>query len=160
MGTGKTTVGQLLAVQLAYEFVDTDAVIESRHGSIPEIFATQGEERFREMERELAVELAARSGLVVATGGRFMLDPVNAELLGSKGRVFCLTASAEEILRRVGDDGGPDRPLLAAADRLRRIVTLLAEREAGYRRFEQVDTEDRSSEDIVADLVIRLGSIS
>lgn len=158
MGTGKTTVGQLLAAQLGYEFVDTDAVIESRHGSIPEIFATQGEERFREMERDLALELAARSELVVATGGRFMLDPANAELLATNGRVFCLAASAEEILRRVGNDDRAGRPLLAVADRLRRIVRLLAEREAGYRRFEQVDTEDRSPEDLVADLVIRLGS--
>jgi shikimate kinase len=156
MGTGKTTVGKLLAARLGYEFVDTDAVIESCHGPIPDIFATQGEEQFRELESGIARELATQSGLVVATGGRLMLDPDNAARLGETGRVFCLVASAEEVLRRVGDDEGLERPLLAVTDRLRHIVKLLAEREAGYRQFEQIDTEGRSPEEIVADLVARL----
>lgn len=160
MGTGKTTVGRLLAAHLGYRFVDTDVVIESRHGAIPEIFATHGEEHFRELERDLARELAGESRLVVATGGRLMLDATNAAALGKSGRVFCLVASAEEVLRRVGDDEGPARPLLAAADRLRRIVSLLAEREAGYGRFEQVETEGRSPDEIVADLIVRLETAS
>ena len=157
MGTGKTTVGRLLADRIGYRFVDTDAVIESRHGPISDIFATQGEEHFRQLERALAQELAGQSEQVVATGGRLMLDSANADALGSTSRVFCLTASAEEVLRRVGGDNqGPERPLLAAADRLRRIAALLAERAAGYIRFEQVDTEGRAPEEIVADLIARL----
>ncbi len=60
MGTGKTTVGRLLAEQLGYEFVDTDVVIEERHGRIADLFRSIGEEAFRNIERELAAELAER----------------------------------------------------------------------------------------------------
>ena len=69
MGTGKTTVGRILADRLGYGFVDTDEVIESRAGPIPEIFDRDGEEAFREMERSVARELSGRTGLVIATGG-------------------------------------------------------------------------------------------
>src|SRR5690606_6565646 len=92
MGTGKTTVGRLLAERLGFEFVDTDALITERHGPIPEIFARDGEAAFRQFERALAAELAERSGLVVSTGGRLMLDPASAAALGNGAAVFCLTA--------------------------------------------------------------------
>jgi len=157
MGTGKTTVGRLLAQRLGYEFVDTDAVIEERHGSIPAIFADRGETGFRAIERELARELADRRCLVVATGGRMMLDPDNEVSLGSGGTVFCLTAPGEVILRRVLDDESPvERPLLAGDDAAGRIAELLAERAPLYRRYPQVATEDRSPEEIVDDLLRRL----
>ena len=67
MGCGKTTCGGLLSRRLDRELVDTDALIAAREGrSIPEIFAAQGEARFRELERGVAEELARREGLVVA----------------------------------------------------------------------------------------------
>ena len=155
MGTGKTTVGRALAEALDYEFVDTDELIELRHGPISQIFDTRGEDAFRKIERAIAAEVAGRDRQVVATGGRLMLDPENANRLQRNGRVFCLAASPEEVLRRVGPDTG--RPLLAGADRLRRIVALYAEREAGYLEFEQVETVNRTVEQVVADLVARLG---
>ena len=96
MGTGKTTVGQLLAQQLDYKFVDTDVLIQERTGkSIPEIFEEKGEAAFREMEAALACELAARQGIVISTGGRMMLDSANAATLSSSGRVICLVATPE-----------------------------------------------------------------
>jgi shikimate kinase len=155
MGTGKTTVGRLLAERLGYEFVDTDSIIEDREGPIPEIFRDRGEGEFRRLERVVTDELAARDGLVVATGGRLMVDPFNAARLGVTGDVFCLTASVDTIVARItADDVMHERPLLVADDVTERISDLLAERADAYARFAQVDTDGRDPV-AVADLIIR-----
>ena len=102
MGTGKTTVGKLLAKQLDYDFVDTDELIVTRSGqTVEEIFQEKGEETFREMEAAVAQELGGKEGLVISTGGRTMLDPKNATALSKGGRVFCLVATPEEIMERL-----------------------------------------------------------
>ena len=155
MGTGKSTVGRLLAERLDVPFVDTDELIETEYGPIPGIFAARGEEGFREIERQVARDLAGGEGLVVATGGRFMLDPANRDALADRARVFCLTADAEEILRRVLDHD-TERPLLAGTDPAGRIAGLLEERAEGYAAFEQVPTTDRAPEEIVDDIIARL----
>lgn len=155
MGTGKSTIGRLLADRLRLEWVDTDGLIESRHGPIAEIFAASGEEAFRDMERAVAAELADRDGLVISTGGRLMLDPDNAALLGEGARVFCLAADPDEVLRRVSEEGKP-RPLLEEGHPAPRIAALLAERQAGYAQFEQVATDGMSVTDVVDDLIRRL----
>ena len=157
MGTGKTTVGRLLAHRLQYEFVDTDVLIEARGETIAEIFRSRGEDAFREIEHALAADLAARRGLVVSTGGRMMLDLRNDASLGRSGRVFCLVASPDAILARVHrDDPRRERPLLSVADPRARIVELLAERAAAYARFEQVDTDDREPAAVVDEIETRL----
>jgi 3-dehydroquinate synthase len=154
MGTGKSTVGKLLAQQLGFEFVDTDLLIEQRAGrTIPEIFEQTGEAAFRQMEADLACELAQRQGVVISTGGRMMLDPGNAAALTRTGRVFCLVATPEEILQRVTQDDDHQRPLLAAADPMQRIVDLLEERQEDYGRFPQLQTS-RKSPDVVAQNLI------
>jgi shikimate kinase len=156
MGTGKTTVGRVLAGRLDYEFVDTDQVIESRHGPIPRIFADHGEEHFRALERAVAAELAARSGLVVSTGGRMLVDPDNAAVLTASGDVVTLTATVDTIIRRVGGErAAATRPMLAGGDVRRRIAELLAERADAYGRFLQVATDDRTPGE-VADAIIAL----
>jgi shikimate kinase len=155
MGTGKSTVGRLLAELLGYAFVDTDDLIERRHGPIARIFEISGEEAFRRMERELAAELADGARRVIATGGRMMLDPASAEALGATSRVFCLVASPETIAERVLSSGVV-RPLLAGPDPRARIAELLAERVDGYARFEQIDTDDRTPDDVVHDIAGRL----
>jgi shikimate kinase len=160
MGTGKTTVGRLLAEQLGFEFVDTDLLIEQRHGAIADIFQTRGEEAFRQIERDLAAELAQREGLVISTGGRLMLDPRNVASLTRNGRVFCLVATPDEIYDRVtNDESARERPLLVVPDPRKRIVELLAERAAAYRRFVQVSTDGLDPDVIAADLarVVRTG---
>ena len=153
MGTGKTTVGRLLAAQLARPFVDTDNLIVERDGrSIVDIFNEDGETRFREMEAEVAAELAGQRGLVIATGGRLMLDPANAVALGATGPVFCLAAEPAIILERVAA-GNEQRPLLTVDDPERRVNALLQRRAAAYARFRTVDTGGRSPEQIAATIV-------
>lgn len=153
MATGKTTVGKTLASQLGYEFVDTDHIIESRIGmTIADFFKKEGEAAFRQMETELAKELSEKTGLVIATGGRFMLDPNNARALVKTGRVFCLVATPEEILQRAEGDCHV-RPLLQVPNPLEHIVELLQQRERGYGRFPQFATSEKSPASVAEDLV-------
>lgn len=154
MGSGKTTVGNLLARQLEYDFVDTDQLIEQRAGmTVQELFRTKGEAAFREMEAAVARELGAKEGMVVSTGGRLMLDPGNAKALGDTGRVFCLVATPEEIFKRVSMDGGTKRPLLATANPMDRIIDLMQEREAGYGQFSQLFTTAKSADEVTQNLI-------
>lgn len=159
MGTGKTTVGRLLAARLGYEFVDTDRLIEERHGPIARIFSEHGEGEFRRLERELAAELADRSGLVVSTGGRMMVDAHNVDRLGRSGQVICLTASIDTILARVHRTRSlVERPLLAGPDVRDRITELLAERAPAYARFPQVETDRRTPAQVVDAVLALLAS--
>ena len=154
MGTGKTTVGKLLARRLKREFVDTDQLIEERQGlTIPDIFATLGEATFRRMEAEIARDLGERQGLVISTGGRLMLDPANVKALSSTGHVFCLVATPEEILSRVAGDADNHRPLLDGANPGERIAALLQERKKGYERFLTLATDNKKPSDIVEDIL-------
>lgn len=156
MGTGKSTVGRALAAKLGYEFVDTDAIIVERHGTIKQIFERGGEGAFRQLERDTAVELAGRKGCVIATGGRFMLDEHNARVLVPTSDVFALVATPEEIARRVLKDGIANRPMLSdAQDPLQRIKDLVKERRAGYAIFNTVSTDGRVVDDIVAEITSR-----
>lgn len=152
MATGKTTVGRTLASQLDYDFIDTDELIESRIGmSVAEFFKEKGEAAFREMEADVARELAGKRGLVIATGGRFMLDPGNARALVKTGRVFCLVATPEEILQRAESDGHV-RPLLQVPNPLEHILELLQQRKRGYGQFPQFVTSEKSPETVAGDL--------
>jgi 3-dehydroquinate synthase len=152
MGTGKTTVGRLMAKQLGFEFIDTDQWIEKQIGcTIAEYFRTEGEAAFRQREAELALALSNRQGLVISTGGRMMLDPGNAAALSKTGRVFCLVATPEEILQRVANDAN-ERPLLQVPNPLENIVELLQEREKGYRRFSQFKTSEKQPLTIASEL--------
>ncbi|MBC7260827.1 MAG: bifunctional shikimate kinase/3-dehydroquinate synthase, partial [Chloroflexi bacterium] len=140
MGTGKTSVGQEIAQRLGREFIDMDTLIEARTGlTVAAIFQQRGEAYFRCLEADLCRELAARSGLVIATGGGTLIPDLNRELLMASGIVVCLTASLSEILRRL--EHAEDRPLLHVTDRRERIAVLLAERAVAYERIPlQVDT--------------------
>jgi shikimate kinase len=150
MGTGKSTVGRMLAKRLQYRFVDTDALIESRQNrTVAQIFEQSGEQVFRALEKETAAELSVQEGMVISTGGKMLLDPENLRSLSRNGRVFCLVADSEEIIRRLSRPHSRNkRPLLASKDPERAIRELLQEREAGYRQFEQIDTTDKSPHQI------------
>jgi shikimate kinase len=140
----------MLAKRLQYNFVDTDALIESRQNrTVAEIFELSGEQAFRALEKGVAAELSTQEGLVISTGGKMLLDPENLEALRRNGRVFCLVADSEEIVRRLSRSHSRNkRPLLASKNPERAIRELLQEREAAYRQFEQVDTSDKSPHQI------------
>lgn len=154
MGTGKTAVGRMVAALLEREHLDTDELIVERHGPVSAIFAAHGEERFREIEREVAAELSTRERLVISTGGRLMLDPMARETLGDSAHVYCLVATVDEILERVRPASGTaSRPLLAVEDPRARIMELLQERAEGYALFTQVPTSGRSPSEVAREIV-------
>ena len=155
MGTGKSTVGRMLATRLGMEHVDTDKLIERRHGPIPRIFEELGETGFREIERAIAAELATDEGYVISTGGRFMLDKTNASLLSEGNRVFCLVADIEVILERVLRRPST-RPMLIGPDAPARVAELLKERADGYAAFESVATDERPPMRVVEEIMKRL----
>lgn len=161
MGCGKSTVGRILADRLDYHFVDTDHLIEERCAmTVSEIFAERGEAAFRSLEEEVAEELGKLSALVVATGGKLMLNPANLRTLGEGARIFCLTASPEEILRRLGGDEAIKRPLLRTEHPLQRIIALLEERRQGYRCFIQIDTDGKSPQTVAEEVLRLLGPLN
>ena len=133
MGTGKTSVGHLVARRLHFEFLDTDHLIERRAGmTISEIFARQGEARFREIEREVVDALVERERCVIATGGGVGATPELLDSLKRHALVVCLWASPERIWQRVSRQA--HRPLLQVPDPQQRIRELLAQRQPFYRR--------------------------
>jgi shikimate kinase len=155
MGTGKSTVGRILAHRLDMDHVDTDKMIERRHGPIPRIFEEQGEDGFREIERAIAKEISTDKGYVISTGGRFMLDPENVAVLRDANRIFCLVAELEVVMERVMRRRS-SRPLLAGDDPQARVEELMRERADGYAQFEAVPTDERPPSKVVDDIVSRL----
>jgi shikimate kinase len=115
MGSGKTAVGRQLARQLKLEFVDSDAEIEHRTGvDIPYIFEKEGEEGFREREREVIDALTQLTNIVIATGGGAILRSENREHLSTRGTVVYLQTGIEQQLERTRH--GRQRPLLYTDD--------------------------------------------
>ncbi len=153
MGTGKSTVGRLLAARSGYGFVDTDELIVARDGrSIADIFREDGPAAFRRWETVISQELAGREGLVIATGGRLMLDEANAAALSQNAHVFCLTARPEVVLDRLADDDGR-RPLLDVPDPAQAIERLMEERRAGYGRFPQIYTDNKTAQQVTEEII-------
>ncbi|HSJ29505.1 MAG TPA: shikimate kinase [Acidimicrobiia bacterium] len=151
MGTGKSTVGRRVARMLGFDWVDTDHLIEERHGPIAEIFARAGEVVFRAIERNVARELSTRTRHVFSTGGRMLLDPENIRRFSTTGRIFCLQTPPETLIPRLLRSTTP-RPLLDGPDPETRIRQLLEERRRGYARFASIDTGGGSPDDVAARL--------
>ncbi len=151
MGTGKSTVGRIVAERLGLAFHDTDDLVEARAGrSVRELFAQDGEEAFRRLESEvLADALAAEDPSVVAAAGGVVLRPENrAALAGADARVVWLCAEPETLLDRVRN--GMHRPLLDGDPEgtLRRMYT---DREPLYREVADaiVSVDNRSIHEVV-----------
>lgn len=126
MGAGKTSVGKKLAFLTGRQCVDTDEMIVEKYGKISDIFEKYGEAYFRNLETQTAQALSVRDGLVVSTGGGFVLREENVTCLKKSGKIFYLRATLPTLLKRVGQDDS--RPLLkdGAEKNLTRLLELRA----------------------------------
>jgi shikimate kinase len=151
MGSGKSAVGAVLARRLGWEHLDLDREIEAREGrTIPEIFRTEGERRFRALEAEVTASLAGRTGVVLSPGGGWITSPGLLERLGPGTLSVWLRVSPETVLERVARTRA-DRPLLDVPDPLAAVRRLLREREPLYARAELVvDTDGRGVAEVAA----------
>lgn len=156
MGTGKSAVGRRLARRLKRKFIDTDAEIEKVTGkTVAQIFAREGVTRFRSEEALLVRKIAAREGLVIATGGGLVLNPENVRLLKENGILVALTAGQEVIYNRVRRK--KNRPLLFRTNIKKRIQELLEERKGAYEIAELIlDTGSCSIDGTVENIISHL----
>jgi len=155
MGTGKSSVGRIVADQLHFELVDTDDLIETRAGKkIANIFAQDGEPAFRELECRLVAELASLNRTVISTGGGLPVHAANLSSLKQHALVVCLWASPEKILERVREQS--HRPLLLDPDPLARIRSLLAVREPHYKQADVLlSSEFRSIREVALQVILQ-----
>jgi len=153
MGTGKSSVGRMLAHECGLDFLDLDDIIEAASGvSIKEIFNSSGESEFRRLETQAIERLvsgAYGANCVLATGGGAVLKKSNRDALRRWGKVILLTASVDEMLDRVG--GAEARPLLSGGKRREAIERLMAERAPAYRDCDfSIDTTGLTEAEVVA----------
>jgi shikimate kinase len=156
-GSGKTTVGKILARKLGRELVEMDGLITRKAGlSIPAIVKKYGWGKFRDMEEEITSEVAGRDNIVNASGGGVVTREKNVTKLKKSGVLVWLKASVDTLLERVGEDS--ERPPLVSSRTQREDIEMtLAERESLYQKAADlvVDTEDKMPEE-VAEAIINL----
>ncbi len=150
-GSGKTTVGGVLAKVCGLTLVDTDEEIVREHGEINGIFAKYGEPYFRDLESGVCERLGESEGLVIATGGGCLLRDVNVAYLKANGKVVYLRTQPETLIARV--DGDTSRPLLAG-DAKAHIYELYAKRRAIYEAAADiiVDTDELTPEQVAEEI--------
>ncbi|HOC31416.1 MAG TPA: shikimate kinase [Armatimonadota bacterium] len=147
MGSGKSSVGRLLAERLGWEFIDTDAMIVDGAGkSIAGIFADEGEKAFRDLEVQAIASAAGREHCIIATGGGAVLRPENREALWRRCRVVWLKVSPDEAVARAAN--GDRRPLLESPDPAASARAILQQRECFYALADvAVDTNGLTAEE-------------
>jgi shikimate kinase len=155
MGTGKTSVGWLVAENLHFEFLDTDEMIQARTGrTIADIFATDGEAAFRALERQIVNELSTHERAVISTGGGLPANPENLAALKEHALVICLWSSPEKIWERVRHQS--HRPLLHDPDPQKKIRELLAAREPFYKQADVlINTDLRSAREVAQQIELQ-----
>jgi shikimate kinase len=154
MGSGKTAVGKHLARLMRAPFRDSDAEIEARTGvDISYIFSREGEDGFREREREVIADVTHERPIVLATGGGAILLPENRVALKERGFVVYLKTSLEQQAERVRQ--GRNRPLLHNVDPLTKLTELMAFREPLYESLADftIGTDGRKVH-VVADAIM------
>ena len=162
MGTGKSSVGRMLAKRLQRPFIDTDQKIETDYKkTIPEIFAEHGEEGFRKIEQEVIAEVSGMKGVIISTGGGSVLRKANVDALRQNGILITLTASAKVIIERVRLK--KNRTLLNLPDLDEFIKKLINEREPFYSVGDLiVDTTESALHEVtnkIIDYLLKRGEV-
>jgi shikimate kinase len=157
-GTGKSTVGRVLAARLGWGFVDADERLEAAAGrTIADIFAAEGEKGFRDRESAVLAELAGMSHHVIATGGGIVLREANRELLRRSGAIVWLIAAPEAAYARLSADPttAARRPNLTPQGGIEEVRAVMAAREPLYREVAQIIVDSGSlSPESVADAIL------
>jgi len=158
MGTGKTSVGRALAQLKKWNFVDLDELIELREQRrIVDIFAKEGEPYFRKIEKKVLKEVATQKKFVVACGGGIVLDPDNIKLMKKTGKLICLSAACDTILKRVCSSSL--RPILNVAKPKERIELLLKMRAPYYLQADKtIDTSGFSVKQVASKIARMLAA--
>jgi hypothetical protein len=157
MGAGKSTVSQYLKDVFAMHVVEMDQLIAEREDmSIPDIFATYGEEYFRNLETNLLIEMQATKNTIVSCGGGAALREQNVKEMKKNGKVVLLTAAPETILNRVKDSD--DRPLLNGNKNVEFIANMMEQRRQKYETAADViiHTDNKSVLQICEEMIAKL----
>ena len=157
MGAGKSTISDYLSTMFDMDIVEMDQVIAEREEmSIPDIFATYGEEYFRDLETNLLIEMQSHKNAVISCGGGAALRERNVAEMKKNGRVVLLTATPETILERVKDSN--DRPVLNGRKNVKGISELMEQRREKYEAAADIviNTDDKTVLQICEELVQRL----
>lgn len=157
-GSGKSTIGPLVAARLGRPFVDLDAEIERREGrSVAEVFATSGEAQFRAMERAISDEMLASgvAPMVLSPGGGWIEDPANRARIGDHAFAVYLRVETAVAIRRMGP-ATEARPLLAGPDPEAKLTELLARREQFYLQSQYTVSTDSMTPEQAASSIVAL----
>ena len=157
-GAGKSTVGRRLAALTKKEFVDTDDLVEERHGArISDIVKSWGWEHFRAMEKRIIEEISSGDNLVIAAGGGVVLDPANVISLKRNGLVIWLKADRQVLYKRMDLDPRTkaSRPTLTGKGALEELGDIMAAREPFYEKAAEIqfDTADLGVEEVVESIL-------
>lgn len=162
MGSGKSTVGPILANTIGYDYIDVDLTIEKKVGkTVNEIFRDLGQEYFRSLEQALIIQLCAKRHLVISLGGGTIVDPVSFRRVISSGILVYLKADPEQLLRRLRWKS--DRPVLVdfsgdrlSEDELRsRVQDLYLKREPIYSKANITVLTDERKVGPTVDQIVR-----
>jgi shikimate kinase len=153
MGSGKTTVGSLLAERLGLSWIDLDDEVERRSGqTIPEIFAIHGEEAFRELEHESLLAVVGRSRAVIATGGGLAAQERGLGVMQETGITVWINPSLATIVRRLTGPEVDQRPLFQDSEQ---VEALYHRRLPSYRRCRlHVEVGDTESPQQVVERIL------
>lgn len=153
MGVGKTAVGRKLADRLGFDFKDSDRIVEEKAGrSVTEIFDTDGEEKFRQAERNSILEVLSSGPCVLATGGGAVMNAETRKAIKSKGLSVWLKLDLANIVRRL--ENTDDRPLLKKGDPKKILGDLMSAREQLYAEADiHIESQDGKAAETVGMLI-------